>query len=386
MNTNPFYKPDTITEAATTILENRDIKGFFATSEKSQFGGHRPKIVDKSGKIVYLSQASYNKPDEAKKHAEEYLKQYAKGVSSYNMKLPIKGTYVKEAVITDYKKFSDQHKKMYPKHTEAQIKAAWEKYSAAFNKKEETLEESHFVSKGIYTLDGKKIQGARSSKLFLQALDTNGFLHNLSWKEWTQLKLNDTSSDFAKKQFIDRLAKQIKMFNKRVDLNMWIKKADRSFEDTVDYIFKLDPNIKYPKATGLKEETLEESHFNLGDSVTCIKSGMTGKIVKIEKPEVGKYYHVKREDGKIMKYAPSELEAMDEETIEESSMKAFKIIGDINALSEDEYVAFIIQLGKESLRSSNETDIPEHSRALKSFSTALSNYAKHMNMFFKKYA
>jgi hypothetical protein len=67
-------------------------------------------------------------------------------------------------------------------------------------------------------------------------------------------------------------------------------------------------------------------------------------------------------------------------------MKAFKIIGDINALSEDEYVAFIIQLGKESLRSSNETDIPEHSRALKSFSTALSNYAKHMNMFFKKYA
>ena len=294
----------------------------------------------------------------------------------------------KEAVITNFVDFEKQHKKMYPNHNDAQIKAAWEKYQSHFSKKEEDeieLEEStvsasqidryidtenwkaiadllkgltddehelwakngydgrtyelmmksrersksykdavekmkntlgvnesaeidsiikqftdsgrvavrypkkktisvsgvnmpekdavekmkrilsikesklneaqNLVSKGIYTLDGKKIEGARSSKLFLQALDSDGFLHNLSWKEWSESNLKDTSSDYAKQQFIDRLAKQIKMFNKRIDLNTWLKGGDRSFTDTVNYIFKLDPNIKYSKTTGLKEET-----------------------------------------------------------------------------------------------------------------------------------
>lgn len=115
-----------------------------------------------------------------------------------------------------------------------------------------------FVSKGIYTLDGKKIEGARSSKLFLQALDADGFLNDLSWKEWSESNLKDTSSDYAKKQFIERLAKQIKMFNKRIDLNTFLKSGNINFIDTVNYIFKLDPNIKYSKASGLKEDTLQE--------------------------------------------------------------------------------------------------------------------------------
>jgi len=123
----------------------------------------------------------------------------------------------------------------------------------------ESEEAKTFVSKGIYTLDGKKNDGARSSKLFLQALDADGFLHDLSWKEWSESDLEDTSSDSAKKQFIDRLTKQIKMFNKRIDLNTWLKGGNRSFIDTVNYIFKLDPNIKYSKAAGLKEDAVQEA-------------------------------------------------------------------------------------------------------------------------------
>ena len=135
-------------------------------------------------------------------------------------------------------------------------KDAVEKMKRILSIKESKLNEAqNLVSKGIYTLDGKKIEGARSSKLFLQALDSDGFLHNLSWKEWSESNLKDTSSDYAKQQFIDRLAKQIKMFNKRIDLNTWLKGGDRSFTDTVNYIFKLDPNIKYSKTTALKEET-----------------------------------------------------------------------------------------------------------------------------------
>jgi hypothetical protein len=57
----------------------------------------------------------------------------------------------------------------------------------------------------------------------------------------------------------------------------------------------------------VSETQLNEDHFKVGDTVTCTKSGMTGKVVKLDKPETGKYYHVKREDGKTVKYAPSEL-------------------------------------------------------------------------------
>jgi hypothetical protein len=120
-------------------------------------------------------------------------------------------------------------------------------------------EAQKFVSKGIYTFDGKKIDGARSSKLFLQALDSDGFLHNLSWKEWSESNLKDTSADSTKKQFVDRLAKQIKMFNKKIDLNQFLNSGNINFIDTVNYIFKLDPNIKYTKASGLKEESLQEA-------------------------------------------------------------------------------------------------------------------------------
>jgi len=70
-----------------------NIGDYNVTSEKSAFGGYRAKVVGRNGSTIYLSQASYNTPDEAKDHAEDYLKQYASGVHSNNIKVPIKGTY-----------------------------------------------------------------------------------------------------------------------------------------------------------------------------------------------------------------------------------------------------------------------------------------------------
>lgn len=66
-------------------------RDYMATSEKSQFGGYRPHVVNKEGKTLYLSQASYKTPNEAKAHAEEYLKQYSRGVT--HPKVPVKGSY-----------------------------------------------------------------------------------------------------------------------------------------------------------------------------------------------------------------------------------------------------------------------------------------------------
>jgi len=60
------------------------------------------------------------------------------------------------------------------------------------------------------------------------------------------------------------------------------------------------------------KEEISESHFKVGDKVKCLASGMTGKVVKLDEPQEGKYYTVKRNDGKTMKYAPNELKLLKE--------------------------------------------------------------------------
>ena len=51
---------------------------YHATSETSQFGGHRPHVVSKdTGKTMYLGQHSYKTPKHAIEHAKAYLHGYA---------------------------------------------------------------------------------------------------------------------------------------------------------------------------------------------------------------------------------------------------------------------------------------------------------------------
>ncbi len=57
-------------------------------------------------------------------------------------------------------------------------------------------------------------------------------------------------------------------------------------------------------------KNISEDHFKVGDEVVCKASGMEGEVVKLDKPhgeDDEKYYTVKREDGKTMKYAPNDL-------------------------------------------------------------------------------
>jgi hypothetical protein len=91
---NPIYKEDSIEEE--TIDEAINWLGdYLTTSEKSQFGGYRPTILDKKTKrVMYQSAAAYNTPQEAKDHAEDYLKQKAKGIR--DPKVPVVGTYKRE--------------------------------------------------------------------------------------------------------------------------------------------------------------------------------------------------------------------------------------------------------------------------------------------------
>lgn len=55
---------------------------------------------------------------------------------------------------------------------------------------------------------------------------------------------------------------------------------------------------------------LNESHFKIGDKVTCKASGKTGKVVKLDKEhgkDDEKYYTVKIDGSREIKYAPNEL-------------------------------------------------------------------------------
>ena len=72
---------------------------------------------------------------------------------------------------------------------------------------------------------------------------------------------------------------------------------------------------------------ISESHFKVGDEVICKNSGMEGEVIKLDKPdgaEDEKYYTVKREDGKTMKYAPNELKLAEKEGKEEEDEKEEK--------------------------------------------------------------
>lgn len=60
------------------IDEAIDANDYHSTSEKSQFGGHRPHVVNKkTGKTMMLGQHSYKSPEHAKAHAKAYLDAYA---------------------------------------------------------------------------------------------------------------------------------------------------------------------------------------------------------------------------------------------------------------------------------------------------------------------
>jgi preprotein translocase subunit YajC len=76
------------------------------------------------------------------------------------------------------------------------------------------------------------------------------------------------------------------------------------------------------KKKKVEEETeLTESHFKIGDEVICKASGMEGEVVKIDEPQTGKYYTVKQENGKMVKYAPNELKKEEEEDEDEEDDK-----------------------------------------------------------------
>ena len=99
---NPVYKEEESIEEEILDEAINWLGDYLTTSEKSQFGGYRPTVIDKKTKrVMYQGAAKYNTQGEAKDHAEEYLKQKAKGIK--NPKVPVVGTYKEESDCPDEK-------------------------------------------------------------------------------------------------------------------------------------------------------------------------------------------------------------------------------------------------------------------------------------------
>ena len=56
-----------------------------------------------------------------------------------------------------------------------------------------------------------------------------------------------------------------------------------------------------------QNNNLNESHYKVGERVKCKKSGMLGKVTKVDPKGEGKYYTVKQDSGREMTFAPDEL-------------------------------------------------------------------------------
>ena len=112
-------------------------------------------------------------------------------------------------------------------------------------------EANKFKSKGIYTAEGKKVMGERSSKYQLMGLQEDGeSLTGMTWLQWKKLNVPDTSSEQAHDKFIKSCLVQVKQFNRKVDFNSFAKRGNPSFEDKVDFLVK-NCGVKIPKS-GIK--------------------------------------------------------------------------------------------------------------------------------------
>lgn len=102
--------------------------------------------------------------------------------------------------------------------------------------------------------------------------------------------------------------------NKDAVMKKFAKRDDKDIDNDGD----VDDSDKYlhtkrKAITKAVKNEMYESHFEVGDKVVAVKSGMKGKIVKVDPEEKGKYYTVKHGDGNKMKHSPDELKALDEE-------------------------------------------------------------------------
>jgi hypothetical protein len=88
-----------------------------------------------------------------------------------------------------------------------------------------------------------------------------------------------------------------------------------------------------------QNNNLNESHYKVGERVKCKKSGMLGKVTKVDPKGEGKYYTVKQDSGREMTFAPDELTSVSADVKEAScntKKEAIEIVMPKKSKADDE--------------------------------------------------
>ena len=275
--------------SAAYVMEEVELEeAYKATSEKSQFGGHRAHLKNPQGKTSYMGAAGYKKPEHAKGEAQAYHDAYFGGP----MKANERGA---ERAVAAYRAKHKEH--MHVKEEVEQL----EELTAS----EKKLINQMYDKKGNLTPIGKKVMDAGQKKESVEHLDelSPNTLSRYAKKADKQAdKASDSysraaarRSDFASDT--PAMAKNAKKFAKRdagaalarkklANKNESVELDESEINDiTAQYIN--ENNITVDQLENMTEEELNEligkaigGAFKLGAKAAVGATRLAGKAVK----------------------------------------------------------------------------------------------------------
>ena len=94
----------------------------------------------------------------------------------------------------------------------------------------------------LMTMDGRKSQGARSSKITFSSVDSEDFVTDLTFKQFKASKLPYKSQPSVEKKVVAGLASKLTSFGKKVDFNKFAR-SNEDFMDQIEELIKMGVKV-----------------------------------------------------------------------------------------------------------------------------------------------
>jgi len=94
----------------------------------------------------------------------------------------------------------------------------------------------------LMTMDGRKSQGARSSKITFSSVDSEDFVTDLTFKQFKASKLPYKSQPSVEKKVVAGLASKLTSFGKKVDFNKFVR-SNEDFMDQIEELIKMGVKV-----------------------------------------------------------------------------------------------------------------------------------------------
>jgi len=165
-------------------------------------------------------------------------------------------------------------------------------------------EENESVNEDFKAVVGKTVFSDGKGKLFFGYYKEDDSVHFVDYNTWKKLSFKDVSKgNTNKERVIKAILKGQKQFNKKVDFNMWAKKNNPSFEQTMDWFIQ-NGWISNINKGGIKEsiDVLSVNEIEYKDAVAKFNDEL------IKHPMVKKAaQHYKKTPAEIVKVLQQRL-------------------------------------------------------------------------------